>query len=137
MYQELLTAVQLGRVASIGHDGRVTVVVNDGGESREVCCEVMRTGREPLDLRVGDKVLWVPVSHGEAVVLGAVGRDPVTEETGMPTELVIEAGEQLTLKAGDGSITIRADGRVLIKGRDLVSHATRTNRIRGGSVAIN
>ena len=29
------------------------------------------------------------------------------------------------------------DGKILIKGKDLVSHAQRTNRIKGGSVAIN
>jgi len=41
------------------------------------------------------------------------------------------------LRVGDGSITIREDGKVLIKGKDLVSHAQRMNRIKGGAVSIN
>ena len=64
-------------------------------------------------------------------MLGRIGRvDP-------QKEVVIQARESLTLRVGDGSITIRADGKILIKGKDLVSHAQRANRIRGGSVAIN
>jgi len=43
----------------------------------------------------------------------------------------------MTLRVGNGSITIRGDGKILIKGSDLVSHAQRTNRIRGGAVSIN
>jgi archaeosine-15-forming tRNA-guanine transglycosylase len=55
----------------------------------------------------------------------------------IPHRLVLEANEALTLRVGDGSITIREDGKILIKGKDLVSHAKRMNRIRGGSVTIN
>ena len=44
---------------------------------------------------------------------------------------------RVTLKCGDGSIAMRRDGKILIKGLDLVSHAARTNRVKGGSVAIN
>jgi hypothetical protein len=55
----------------------------------------------------------------------------------VPDDLVLEAKETVTLRCGDGSITIRADGKILIKGKDLVSHAQRANRIKGGSVSIN
>ena len=54
-----------------------------------------------------------------------------------PDELVLEAKHSLTLRVGDGSITIREDGKILIKGKDLVSHAQRMNRIKGGAVSIN
>ena len=55
----------------------------------------------------------------------------------MPDELTLEAASQLSLKCGEGSITIRNDGKILIKGKNLVSLALETNRIKGGSVAIN
>ena len=61
-------------------------------------------------------------------------RDPGEE---MPDMLVLEAKKHLTLRVGEGSITIREDGKILIKGKDLVSHAQRMNRIKGGSVSIN
>ena len=48
-----------------------------------------------------------------------------------------EAKHQLTLRVGEGTISIREDGKILIKGTDLVSHAQRMNRIKGGAVSIN
>lgn len=51
--------------------------------------------------------------------------------------LVLTADREIELRCGKSSITLRKDGRVLIKGVDLISRASRTNRIKGGSVAIN
>jgi len=136
-----------GRVAALESDGSVRVDAGDGTSLR--CDRLTVTEGPPLRLDVGDMVLvWTASRSAEpSVVLGRVGpssapapepRTPDTPDaTTVPDELVIEAGRSLTLRVGDGSITIRADGRILIKGRDLVSHAQRTNRIRGGSVAIN
>lgn len=51
--------------------------------------------------------------------------------------LVFEAGRELVLKCGKGSITLHASGRVVIKGTDLVSRAQGANKIRGATVSIN
>jgi hypothetical protein len=51
--------------------------------------------------------------------------------------LTLDAHEELTLKCGKSSITLRKDGKIVIKGMHLVSWAGGTNRIKGGSVAIN
>lgn len=139
-----------GRVAALETDGSVRVDAGDGTSLR--CDRLTVTEGPPLRLDVGDVVLvWTASRSAEqGVVLGRVGpasapapepRAPdapdAPDAATVPDELVIEAGRSLTLRVGDGSITIRADGRILIKGKDLVSHAQRTNRIRGGSVAIN
>jgi hypothetical protein len=50
---------------------------------------------------------------------------------------VIEAKDELVLRCGAASITLRADGTVRVTGRDITSWARRRHRIRGGSVAIN
>jgi hypothetical protein len=72
------------------------------------------------------------------VILGRIGSAAAIGPTSdLPDELTLEAKQSVTLRAGQGSITIREDGKILIKGKDLVSHATRMNRIRGGSVSIN
>ncbi|MDQ3998540.1 MAG: hypothetical protein M3303_16135 [Gemmatimonadota bacterium] len=116
-----------------------------------VACDVLcSSGDSPPLIAAGDAVLvWRATPDSDSgVVLGRIGPSraaasaaesamlstPVTAAP--PDELVIEAAKTLTLKVGDGSITIR-DGKILIKGKDLVSHAARTNRIKGGSVAIN
>lgn len=126
-------------------------VLTDAGLLR---CDVLQRGGEPLALARGDAVLvWHSgreVDRG--VVLGRIGparppaaTTPLDDEPAAasppsvdaPDELVIEAKKMVTLRVGNGSITIRDDGKILIKGSDLVSHAQRTNRIRGGAVSIN
>ena len=98
-----------------------------------------------LVLAPGDMVLYLDSrpAGSRGVILGRIGPShapPVSapeQDTGVADELVLEAKSSLTLRVGDGSITIRADGKILIKGKDLVSHAQRVNRIKGGSVSIN
>ena len=51
--------------------------------------------------------------------------------------VVIEADDEIELKCGQGSITIRKDGKIVVKGTHVLSHATGPNRIRGGSVSLN
>lgn len=118
----------------------VTVVVPLQGADRSLRCGVLWSSETPLTLAEGDAVLvWAPSDeHGPGVIIGRVGppRRPPAKPT-LADELLIEAKQSLTLRVGDGSITLRADGKILISGRDLVSHAQRMNRIKGGAVSIN
>lgn len=132
------------RVVAVLEDGGVSVARTDGEEDAQEAwaCDVLEdgSGRAPSFAR-GDAVLaWRGSQPGErGVVLGRIGRAARRREEGDAgtDELVLEARKNLTLRCGDGSITIREDGKILIKGKDLVSHARRVNRIKGGSVAIN
>ena len=51
--------------------------------------------------------------------------------------VIIEGKDEIVLKCGLGSLTIRANGQVVVKGTQLVSRASETNKIRGASVQIN
>jgi hypothetical protein len=51
--------------------------------------------------------------------------------------VVIEGREEIQLRCGKSSITLKKDGKVLVKGTQLVSRASGTNKIKGASVAIN
>ena len=51
--------------------------------------------------------------------------------------VVIEANDELVLRCGASSVTLRKDGKLIIKGKNLVSRASQTNRIKGGKVAVN
>ena len=110
-------------------------------EHEVITCDVLQAPArgQPVHLAAGDWVLvWRPGHEGDlAVVLGRIGREPAALPSEAPDELVLEAKQSLTLRVGDGSITIREDGKILIKGNDLVSHAKRLNRIKGGAVQIN
>lgn len=51
--------------------------------------------------------------------------------------IIIEGKAEIVLKCGEGSITLRKDGKIIIKGTHLLSRASGPNRIKGGSVQIN
>ena len=51
--------------------------------------------------------------------------------------VLIEGKEEIVLRCGEASITMRADGKIVIKGTHLLSRSRWTNRIKGGSVQIN
>jgi len=141
-----------GIVAEVLDREHVAVLVPGDGEDRIAIAELLVTSSRPIRLAYGDRVLCLVEQEGtdtRAVVIGRVGRaarvarsvrkedntQQAPEE--IPDTLVLEAKRSLTLRVGEGSITIREDGKILIKGKDLVSHAQRMNRIKGGAVSIN
>jgi Domain of unknown function (DUF6484) len=66
---------------------------------------------------------------------GAVDTGAVVIADGQLLRLV--AKERIELRVGKASLIMEADGRITLRGTDLVSHASRSNRIRGGSVNLN
>jgi hypothetical protein len=53
-------------------------------------------------------------------------------------ELVRVTGrERIELRCGRASLILEKDGRITLRGTRVVSHASGTNRIRGGSVQLN
>lgn len=70
--------------------------------------------------------------------------EPEPEAARPPTEahvdgkrVVIEGQDEIVLKCGEASITLRRNGKIVLKGTYLESRATGTHRIKGGSVEIN
>jgi hypothetical protein len=51
--------------------------------------------------------------------------------------LDLEASDEIRLTCGKSSLVLRRDGSVVIRGVTITSRATQTNKIRGGTVAIN
>jgi hypothetical protein len=51
--------------------------------------------------------------------------------------IVIDGKDEIVLRCGHASITLRRNGRVVIRGTYVESRSKGTNRIKGGSVLIN
>ena len=51
--------------------------------------------------------------------------------------VVIEGQEEVVLKCGEASITLKRDGKLILRGAYVETHAKGVNRIKGGSVKIN
>lgn len=139
------SGIALATVKAVSDDDTVIVEL-DGADGPSQACDVLQTHEhDRLHLEPGDKVLVAGAgSLPRGVILGRIGAPRLVDKlvaelpaAEPPDELVLEAKHSLTLRVGEGSITIREDGKILIKGKDLVSYAQRLNRIKGGAVSIN
>lgn len=68
-------------------------------------------------------------------IVTPISPSPTVVRDGEP--LRITARERIELRCGKASIVMEADGHITIRGTYLVSHASASNRIRGGSINLN
>ncbi|TWU40598.1 hypothetical protein [Novipirellula artificiosorum] len=131
-----------GSVLGFSGDGDVMVQIETPSNAAPIACDVLiPAGGIQMQLDVGDRVLvHAPLDpNTRGCILGRVGRYQPSRVVGprQPDHVVIEADEQLSLRCGDASIEMRKDGKLMIRGIDVLSKAKRTQRIKGGNVAIN
>ena len=121
------------RVSLVAIDESGVLVVQDS-LAREFSCDMLEAD-SALRLVVGDELIaFLPEERGRGVVVGRVG--PYRLAPAQPN-VTIEATESLTLKCGEASIDLRADGKVMVRGEDVLLRAKGTQRIRAGTVSIN
>lgn len=125
------SSLQRVSLFTISTDG--TLWVRDLQEREFVCDWLERSDAKALE--IGDALLALaPDESGRGVVLGRIGRYRAPQPE---AHVTIEAGETLTLKCGESSVDLRADGKVMVRGEDVLLRAKGTQRIRAGTVAIN
>jgi hypothetical protein len=133
-----------------------------GGPDQNIFARIATTEFDEPDLRVLPCAVLLMLEDGDPlrpIIIGAVRETfpanaspplvphsrpataaPATENRSLVLDLdrlVIEGRDEVVLRCGQGSITLRADGKIVIKGTQLVSRASDTNKIRGASVQIN
>ena len=144
MNPDPITAATRGRTAlasviELTEGGDVGVVV-PGEPQLRLRCAMLRTADRPtLTLSLGDRVMvLMPESPGErGCVLGVVGDYASPRPEPAPARLRLEASDRVEIQCGESALTMDAEGRVLLKGKDIVTRASRTQKIRGGTVHIN
>lgn len=52
-------------------------------------------------------------------------------------DLLLEARRSLTLRCGKSSITLHANGKIVLRGEYILSDAEGVNRIAGGQIELN
>ncbi|ARU58833.1 hypothetical protein OLMES_4845 [Oleiphilus messinensis] len=64
--------------------------------------------------------------------------DPVSPEVLVNGQkLELSAAEEVTLRCGKSSITLKKNGKIVIRGEHILSRAAGANRIKGGSIELN
>lgn len=159
-------AVRQGGIERIDVDGTIHVRDDShragfarGGDALDaqhtVACQHLRTSNaSPPDYRIGDAVLYViPEGATTGCVMGIVepyrtsqdrlsgllqqtGKRPST--TTVEDDVVrIKASKGLVIECGQGTIIITQDGKIQIKGTEVLSRARGMNKIKGAGVDIN
>jgi hypothetical protein len=130
---EAVPAASVGRIVVIEANGDVLVDFrgNELGPMRARVATV-----ETLDGK--DEPVLLVFENGDRRRPIIVGVLRVGVRRGAPKrQLLFEASQEITIACGKSSITLSRDGRVVIKGTELVSRASGTNKIRGATVQIN
>lgn len=117
--------------------GELIVALEDGGQT--VRCEVLVSAAGiSLDLAQGDKVLIAVTHDSPAGLRGIVlGRVAAYGEQRLASKVVVSAAEGVEVKCGEASVDLRADGKVMVRGEDVLLRARGTQSIRAGNVSIN
>jgi hypothetical protein len=80
-----------------------------------------------------ESLLQAPVSH----TVAAAEEPQVIEADIDGRRVKIIARDEIVLECGEASITLRRNGRIIIKGTYVETSSEGTNRIKGGQVRIN
>jgi hypothetical protein len=80
----------------------------------------------------------VVMCGGVAVVTGLLEPLPTNDRVEADEEeLVLNSSKGVVLRCGEASVRLTPDGRVVVRGKDVVSRAKRRNQISGGTVRLN
>lgn len=87
-----------------------------------------------------DVVVAFDATHPDSPIVLGVIQPAATETVDITVDgknVAVSAHESITLRCGNASITLNSDGKIVIRGAHVVTHASGVNRIRGGSVELN
>lgn len=132
----------VGKLAGVGADGQIWI---DLPASRRqevlarttVSLDASMIGRELLIAFVDNDPDLPVVTGVMRLPQDATGAAPLAEAIVDAERIVLTGRREVVLRCGGASIALAADGRVVIKGANLLATASGLHRIRGGAVQIN
>jgi len=135
-----LPGVTLGLLAGFDADGAPLVTFPGAPEPRPALATVATT---PDMAGMRAALMFVDGSPVRPLLLGVL-QEPTPNRAAEPAEaridgerVVLEGKREVVLRCGKASITLRRDGKIVLKGVNLVSRASAMNKIKGAGVNIN
>jgi hypothetical protein len=152
---DAISSARVGFVAGVSPEGR-PLVDFEGSRSGPLPAASLvkapaRTWRAAAARRQPALILFDGGDPLRPVLVGLVAdpdpEAPALAEGALPSmpqvavvdgrRVAIEGHDEIVLRCGEASITLRRNGKVVIRGTFLDSHSSGTNRVKGGSVRIN
>lgn len=116
-----------------------TLVFEDGDPRLPIVTGLVQSSQATTpfqDLLVSSGSAPRPAAAPMTSPTGLAGRLPL--EARLDGErIVLEGKHEVVLKCGEASITLRRDGKMVLRGTYVETYARGVNRIKGGSVKIN
>ncbi len=128
----------------MGFEGSNPLVVYPGNPSEEARLARALCALSAEDTGCEMALLFEDGDRTRPLVIGRIVEPVRTDAPEKPLSVVrdgetvrITAEERIELRVGKSAIIMEKDGHITIRGKHLVSHASSSNRIRGGSVNLN
>ena len=140
-----ITGNRVGRLVGWADDG--APLVEFDGSAGGVAARALANLRRSLARGSGSPGLELLLAFDREradrpIVVGILGEgtqsaSPAFEAVVDGKRVVIEGQDEIVLKCGQASITLRRNGRLVVRGTYVETRANGVNRIRGGTVEIN
>ena len=143
-------AVVLGKIVAIDPEGTVRILLPGTPDSRPARVAADLSAEALAAAATEGRAAILAFEHGDPtlpIVMGLMRRTgPATDDDGRAQEvdarvdgrrMHIVAQDEIVLECGSASITLRRNGRVVIRGEYVETYSEGTNRIKGGQVRIN
>jgi hypothetical protein len=145
--EELVQPPRIGRITAVDEAGIVSVWMPGQGpmQARLAVSATLEQIKRAIETQQSVLLLIEDRAPERPIIIGFV-EDRVNLEPSPPQ--VVEADvdgkrvrvvgkDEIVFECGSASITLRRNGRVVIKGAYVETHSDGTNRIKGGQVRIN
>ena len=145
-----IQGVHLGKLISVEKTGRVLVDYPDNPfgplPARSTVRRLNRHGKREILLMFENGDPRLPIIIGvlqdQPIVTGpsqeVILDKKETKDIILDGErIVFDAKKEIVLRCGEGSVTIKTDGKIIIKGTNILSRSKGVNKIKGASVNIN
>ena len=138
-----------GRIHAVAEDGTILVSIPSGNRPPCKSGTLVAISQEDVGREV--VLAFTPERGDNPVILGMVtersqpgpkaridmDRSEVNDFRIDGQTVHLTAAKEILLECGQGSIRLRRDGKIIIKGLQIVSRSKGVNKIRGAAVSIN